>query len=122
MLALSFIHEADNTLAVVLINTSTSAKTVNLNITGAVNPSTFHAYRTSQTENVMQLADVGKTGISLPGNSVTTLYNGNAPVSVVAPSLASLFGNRLYPQRHRAPLPQGKPVSAVCRGLFRGQP
>lgn len=56
---------------VVLINNSTSSKTVN--ISGRGIPATMKAYRTSSTEACVALADANTSSVSLPASSITTL-------------------------------------------------
>jgi len=76
-------------VTVVLLNTSTSSKTVKL--TGRNIPSTMQAYRTSATENCVSVGSVNTSGISLLGQTITTLvYQGtnkgptvNTPADVV---------------------------------------
>jgi len=85
VLGCAFRHSANHTLTLVLLNTSTSAKTITL--TGNGLPQ-FAAYRSSATQNCVDAGTVsGST--SLPGQSITTLYGtGYSPVVGVRPAAA----------------------------------
>jgi O-glycosyl hydrolase len=66
-------RNTDQTYAVVIINNG-GATTVDL--TGSNVPSTFQKYVSAGTSRVAHQGTVGRTGISIAGNSVTTLFSG----------------------------------------------
>lgn len=71
ILAVTFTNSASPTFSAVLLNTSSSDKTVTLN--GF--PSQFNAYRTSETENAASLGVITGAEITLPASSVTTVVS-----------------------------------------------
>lgn len=73
-------HDADNTLSLILINWSSSP--VSVGVSGDHLPS-FEAFRTSSSENWKELGTVGST-VTLPGESVSTLYGENYTPAVGA--------------------------------------
>lgn len=97
--ASAFAHQANKTLTVVLINNSTVAKTVSIGYyTGSNLPASYNIYRTSATENFVQVGSVATSAsITLPPQSVTTLYgshaaqdNGISPSLLTQPASASV--------------------------------
>lgn len=79
--SLAFRHKTDNTLAVVLINSATTAKTVDLS--GAGIPQ-LTRYLTNSSTNCVSQGTTAGTGITLPASSVTTLYGTGYTPSVRA--------------------------------------
>ncbi|GCE23339.1 sugar-binding protein [Dictyobacter kobayashii] len=72
VLSVAFNDSANHTMTTVLLNTSTSDKTLNLNFQGTNIPTQFTAYRTSATEQVVSAGTVTNS-VTLPANSITTL-------------------------------------------------
>jgi O-glycosyl hydrolase/ankyrin repeat protein len=63
----------------VLINANSSSADVTLNLSGKGMPGSYKVYRTSSTENAKQLANVAggsQVRITVPANSIVTLYSG----------------------------------------------
>lgn len=72
--AVAFVHDDNRTLTVVLLNTSTSQKQVSL--TGTDLP-TFDRYVTSASKDFFKESGVAGGSVTLPKQSVTTLYGTN---------------------------------------------
>ena len=85
---LAFIHEANNTLTVIVQN-SGPQKTINLQVNGAISPNQLSLFRTSQTEGLADAGVVGKSGITIAANSVTTLTNATTVSAPSAPHSGS---------------------------------
>ncbi len=76
ILPTAFYHEADGKLTLVLVNNSGSQKTASINIDNA--PSTWQVYRTSSTEDFIDVGTMNNSSITLPGESFSTLvYQGS---------------------------------------------
>jgi glucuronoarabinoxylan endo-1,4-beta-xylanase len=98
----AFHHRQNQTLSVVLLNANTSSRTVTLS--GTELP-TFQVYRTSGSENCVN-AGTATGSVTLPANSITTLYgtgyNPSTPVidpisgRVNPAALASMGSARVY--------------------------
>jgi O-glycosyl hydrolase len=134
----AFHHKANRTLSVVLINGNSGQRDVSLAGDGL--PAQFRRYLTSASENCSDRGTTGST-LSLPGNSITTLYaEGYAPstavdlaqtsarVRSVAPARVELFalnGQRIVTPRHsptalavrRAALPGGGAVASLVYAI-----
>lgn len=66
-------HKGNKTLTLVLINTTGSSKDITLS--GNQLPSTFDVYRSTSGQNCARISDMSGNGtLSLPANSITTLY------------------------------------------------
>jgi hypothetical protein len=78
VMTVAFVHPAEQTMTVVLVNTSSTAKSVILAGTGLPQ---FTQVRTSATETCDTIGSV-TASVSLPASSVTTLY-GTGHVSAV---------------------------------------
>gem|GEM_PF-1375504 len=74
VMVVAFQHPTMNTLTVVAINTGTSSKP--LNFLGSNLPTSYDAFRTSETENAVALGSLAVSGLSLPASSITTFVNG----------------------------------------------
>jgi len=72
VLTLGFIHGDESRLTLILINNSTSSKTVNLDVPNYSTPN-YKAMRTSGTEKAVMLANVTSNNVTLPAQSITTL-------------------------------------------------
>ena len=81
--SVAFRHKTNNTLTIVLLNSSSGSRTVT--IAGPGNP-TFTGYRTSSSENAVSIGSI-TTSVTLPASSITTLYGSNydPPTAVVDP-------------------------------------
>jgi O-glycosyl hydrolase len=86
VLAVAFRHPTQSTLSRVLLNVSGAQKSVTLS--GAALPS-FAAYRSSASENCASVGTVSGT-VTLPANSITTLYGTNFVTSVAERPAARL--------------------------------
>ena len=87
ILPLAFQHDVNKTLTVVLINQSTSDKTITLNLKDpSVSPKKYARYRTSASENCVNIDSLSSTAtITLPKESITTLIgNGSLPASITS--------------------------------------
>jgi O-glycosyl hydrolase len=71
------VRPASGSVAVVLANTGKTAQTVTVSLTGTTPPPTVTPYRTSATENQVQLSPIsvsaGSFTISVPSKSIVTL-------------------------------------------------
>lgn len=74
-------HPADQTVTVVLLNTSTQSRTVS--VTGVGLPSQLQAHRSSAGENCASLGSVSAQSIQLPGETITTLVGAGYDPPVV---------------------------------------
>jgi O-glycosyl hydrolase len=81
-------HVANGTHTVVLINTATTSKTVNLAGTGL--PATFEMFVTSATKNCESAGNVSGNAITLPARSVVTLQAGGMPLASSPSATAKL--------------------------------
>ena len=84
ILPLAFQHDANKTLTVVLINQSSSDKTITLDLKDpSVSPKKYARYRTSSSENCIKIDSLSSTAtITLPKESITTLIgNGSLPAT-----------------------------------------
>jgi hypothetical protein len=83
LFAVSFFHAQNKTLTIVMINQGTAAATVS--ISGASCPSNLELFRTSSTENCVDVGSVARSNVTLAAGSVNTLYatNYTAPVGVI---------------------------------------
>jgi glucuronoarabinoxylan endo-1,4-beta-xylanase len=77
LLVTAFVHEAQSTVAVVMINRDTAAKTVNCSLRNVPRQiTTFSQYRTSSTENCVDVGAVtvsqGRFSVTIPADSITT--------------------------------------------------
>jgi len=88
----AFTHSTNNTLTIVLINSATSSKTANLSVSGSIVPTSYTGYRTSSSENCVNIGTV-TTSVTLPASSITTLYGtatgGTPPGQASSPSPAN---------------------------------
>jgi O-glycosyl hydrolase len=91
----AFRHQANDCNSIVLINTVAGTKTVNVTINGGTAPSQFLQV-TSTSAAKLTRSTVGLTGITLPGNSITTLVSGQyahtVQVGTVAPETRRAAG------------------------------
>jgi len=75
VLVTAFKHPTQNTATIVLINTRSTSVTINLAITGYIQPDQFDIYRTSATENCVNVGTVAPNGsFTMPASCVVTLY------------------------------------------------
>jgi O-glycosyl hydrolase len=72
VLAIAFAHPANQTFTMVLTNTGSASASVNL--TGSGLPGTCSAWRSSASENCVAIANVTGNSLTLPAQSITTLY------------------------------------------------
>lgn len=88
----AFLHEEDDKLTIVILNRDTVERALELNVTPLANLGTFQAYRSSETENFEQIADVTASNsvlsVTLPARSMITLHGGAAGLTV--PELPAL--------------------------------
>ncbi len=101
----AFKDDAKGSMSVVLLNTSTtSSRTVTLNISGGALPPSFEVKRTTPTENFVSVGTAAPTdAITVPANSIVSLgYNHVGGSSVAAPlSQATVStGHSAQPQAH----------------------
>jgi len=69
----AFTHRANKTMSIVAINAASSSKTISLG--GDNLPASFTMYTTTSTQNHANKGTVSSSGsITLPGNSISTLY------------------------------------------------
>jgi hypothetical protein len=76
---ISFKHPQTGAVTHVLFNPNGDNANATINLSGSGLPSTYKQYRTSGTENHVQLANVNGTNtlnVTLPPNSIVTLYSG----------------------------------------------
>jgi O-glycosyl hydrolase len=92
--SISFRQPDNGAVTHVLFNANSSEANVTLNLSGNGLPTTYKVYRTSGTENHVQLSNITVSGnqvkITLPANSIVTLYSGpdlNNPHSTSGGSL-----------------------------------
>ncbi len=101
-------HVANGTHTIVLINNATTAKTINLAMTGSGLPSSFEMFVTSASRNCESVGSVPASSITLPARSVVTLQAGGTPLAGSAPArvasddakesqMAGLKGVTIYP-------------------------
>jgi O-glycosyl hydrolase len=74
-------HVANGTHTIVLINNATTAKTINLAMTGSGLPASFEMFVTSASRNCESLGTVAAGSITLPARSVVTLQAGGTPLA-----------------------------------------
>ncbi|MBD3239047.1 MAG: hypothetical protein GF331_00570 [Chitinivibrionales bacterium] len=86
VLAVAFIHPQNETMTIVLTNTGTASTTATLNGVGL--PS-FTAYRSSSSENCIEVNSVSGNTVTLPAQSITTLYGTGFTVAVKNPARRS---------------------------------
>ncbi len=72
LLVTAFEHRANGTFTVVAINAADSGRDVYLVGNGL--PTRFHAYRTSESEDGVDLGEVSAAQLTLPSRSITTLF------------------------------------------------
>ncbi|MGB7157954.1 MAG: ankyrin repeat domain-containing protein, partial [Tepidisphaeraceae bacterium] len=93
----SFKHPETGAVTHVLFNPEGSSADVTLNLSGSGLPGSYKAYRTSGSENHVQLANVAggnQVKITLPANSIVTLYSGPDLAPVQASSGGALPGRQ----------------------------
>lgn len=73
VLATAFEHTGEGTFSVVLINAANSTKRASLSGNGL--PAEFRAYRTSSSEDHVEIATVFSGSVTLAARSITTLYH-----------------------------------------------
>jgi hypothetical protein len=98
VLAASFEHSTIGNFVTILVNGSTSSKSVT--VQGSNVPTTMDAYRTSASENFVKLATVKNGAVTLPPRSITTLINGgfkdtDRPASTAAQVAVATTGQAL---------------------------
>jgi glucuronoarabinoxylan endo-1,4-beta-xylanase len=77
--SVSFKQPSNGALTHVMFNANDAPATVTLNLSGSGLPSSYKVYRTSGTENHVQLANVSggsQVTVTLPAQSIVTLYSG----------------------------------------------
>ncbi len=75
VLVTAYKHLTKNTLTLVLINTADAARTINLSNSGYLVPDTLTIYRTTASENCVNVGTVVPNGsFSMPASSVVTLF------------------------------------------------
>jgi O-glycosyl hydrolase len=74
LFVVAFVHPTMNATTVVAINNGSKDKPLVLGGDGI--PSTYDAYRTSASEDCVSVGSVANGGITLKGDSITTLVNG----------------------------------------------
>ncbi len=84
---LAYRHPTEQTLAVVILNTSTSTKSISLN--GTDIPTQLHGCRSTPSDNCVDVGMVNRGSISLAGESILSLVASgySPPVVAVKPSL-----------------------------------
>ena len=80
VMAVAFSNPSMNAFTVVAINTGSSSKT--LTLIGAGLPAQYQAFRTSATEDAVELGAVAANAITLPAGTITTLVDGSYRESV----------------------------------------
>ena len=105
VLTSAFVHDEQQSLTLVLINTGTEEKELSIDISsilGAFSPDEYLAFRTSESETFLGLPDLvpqdGRLIVTLPGKSVTTVY-GVVPEPAFA--TGSLMAGLLLLRRRR---------------------
>ena len=85
----AWVHDANKTLTVVLVNTDTLPATVGLTVPTTPNVASFAAYRSSNTESFVRLADVPVSAQAasfiLPAQSILTLTGYDTTVTTPTP-------------------------------------
>jgi hypothetical protein len=75
-------HAANGTHTMVLINSGTTAKAINMSVTGSGLPTSYEMFVTSATRNCESVGNVSTAGsITLPARSVVTLQAGGMPLT-----------------------------------------
>lgn len=76
--ASAYVHDADMSMTIVLVNMRSSAQSVTVMLPANAAVGVFEVYRTKSDENFARQADVtvagGQVGLTVPGYSVVTLY------------------------------------------------
>jgi hypothetical protein len=76
-LQVTAVRPASGSVAVVLANTGKTSHTVTVSLTGTTPPPTVTPYRTSATENQVQLSPIGVSAgsftVTVPSKSVVTM-------------------------------------------------
>ncbi|MBD0255361.1 MAG: RICIN domain-containing protein [Cytophagales bacterium] len=101
-------HVANGTHTIVLLNTATTSKTINLAMTGSGLPASFEMFVTSASRNCESVGTVSASSITLPARSVVTLQAGGTPLAgsnsarmdsegASAKQTAKLEGVTIYP-------------------------
>ena len=96
---ISFKHPQSGAVTHVLMNPNADNANATINLSGSGLPSTYKQYRTSGTENHVQLANVNGTNtlnVTLPPNSIVTLYSGPDLQTTPATSGGSLPGKQSF--------------------------
>jgi glucuronoarabinoxylan endo-1,4-beta-xylanase len=75
VMVVAFQHPTMNAFTLVALNVGSASKTINL--AGAGWPADFRAFRTSASENAVDLGTVAADAITLPASSITTFVNGS---------------------------------------------
>ncbi|HEV2295893.1 MAG TPA: ankyrin repeat domain-containing protein, partial [Tepidisphaeraceae bacterium] len=91
--SVSFKHPATGAVTHVLFNPNGAVANATINLSGSGLPGSYKQYRTSETENHVQLTNVAggsQVKIALPPNSIVTLYSGPDLAPVAATSGGSL--------------------------------
>jgi hypothetical protein len=91
---IAFYHPTDTCLTIILVNGTGAAQPAVLSVTGTYQPATFHAFRSTTSEDETDLGTVPINGtISMAANSMTTLvagrYHSNTGTPVARPTAAS---------------------------------
>lgn len=80
LLASSYVHPQTGATTVVLVNKNADATDVQLNLSGLGVAQNYRVYRSSATENSIEVAPVsavdGQISLSVPPQSIVTLYSG----------------------------------------------
>jgi O-glycosyl hydrolase len=91
----AFVHDANQTLTVVLVNMSASVQTVNVTVPATPTIASFRQFLTSATDSFRELGALavsgGSVSVAMPAQSVVTLYGtaaGTPQAHVVASELA----------------------------------
>jgi hypothetical protein len=96
LLASAYVHEMDNTLTIVLVNTTPNTQTTTLDLQGTQGlPATFAAFTSSNNSYWQQSQEPinnHATAVSVPGYGVVTLYGTNVSTTSVSAPTAAMEG------------------------------
>lgn len=91
VMVVAFQHAGLNSFTIVAINTGSTSKPLSLSGSGL--PVDFHAFRTSASEDTVDLGTVAATGLTLSASSITTFVNGSYRESEGSTGTGGASGN-----------------------------
>jgi glucuronoarabinoxylan endo-1,4-beta-xylanase len=119
VLAIAFAHATNATMTIVMTNRGSSSASVTLSGSGL--PSTFQAFRSSASQNCVSIAAVSGGSLTLPGQSITTLFATGYVTAVREPARAALRSARAdLSGPHEVFSLSGRRVATETRGRAGG--